>query len=101
MTKGDAALRTRLNRLLKNGCGRRVWPFATRDARKSFRRENFSLEKRREQKTSHRKRLRQRGAVCGVGAPLRCAPASPSSRLLASDPAALATAASHHFSAAC
>src|SRR6266511_3568671 len=31
------------------------------------------------------------GAVCGVAAPPRCAPASPSSRLLASDPAALAT----------
>src|SRR5213078_1157530 len=43
------------------------------------------------QKTSHRKRLRRRGAVCGVGAPLRCAEASPSSRLLASGPAALAT----------
>ena len=52
---------------------------------------NFSLEKRREQKASHRKRLRRRGAVCGVAAPLRCAPASPSSRLLASGPAALAT----------
>src|SRR5216683_7386539 len=32
-----------------------------------------------------------RGAVCGVAAPLRYAEASPSSRLLASDPAALAT----------
>src|SRR5947207_1424340 len=44
-----------------------------------------------EQKASHRKRLRRRGAVCFVGAPLRCAEASPSSRLLASGPAALAT----------
>src|SRR5437667_12207228 len=50
-----------------------------------------SQEPSREQKASHRKRLRRRGAVCGVGAPLRCAPASPSSRLLASGPAALAT----------
>src|SRR5712692_1742468 len=30
-------------------------------------------------------------AVCGVAAPPRCTEASPSSRLLASDPAALAT----------
>src|SRR5438477_5695962 len=45
----------------------------------------------REQKASHRKRLRRRGAVCFVGAPLRCAEASPSSRLLASGPATLAT----------
>src|SRR5260221_11340137 len=45
----------------------------------------------REQKASHRKRLRRRGPVCFVGAPLRCARASPSSRLLASGPAALAT----------
>src|SRR5437773_6456321 len=45
----------------------------------------------REQKASHRKGLRRRGAICGVAAPLRCAEASPSSRLLASDPAALAT----------
>src|SRR6266542_384330 len=84
------------SRLLKNGCGCRVWPFATRDARKTSRREDFSLEKRREQKASHRKRSRRRGAVCGVAAPLRCAPASPSSRLLASGLAALATPASHH-----
>src|SRR6266545_3062757 len=34
---------------------------------------------------------KSRGAVCGVAAPPRCAPASPSSRLLASGPAALAT----------
>jgi hypothetical protein len=54
-------------------------------------RDAFSLERRREQKASHRERLRRRGAVCGVGAPLRCAEASPSSRLLASGPAALAT----------
>src|SRR5438876_10046198 len=47
--------------------------------------------RRRERKASHRKRLRRRGAVCGVAASLRCAEASPSSRLLASDPAALAT----------
>ncbi len=62
------------------------------------RREDFSLEERREQKASHRKRLRRRGAVCGVGAPPRCAPASPSSRLLASDPAALATPPTPFFS---
>ena len=51
-----------------------------------------------EQKASHRKRLRRRGAVCGVVAPPRCAPASPSSRLLASDPAALATPPTPFFS---
>ncbi len=60
-----------LSRRLENGCGRRGWPVV--------------LE------ASHRKRLRRRGTVCGVAAPLRCAPASPSSRLLASSPAALAT----------
>src|SRR6266568_2503866 len=38
-----------------------------------------------------RRSRKPRGAVCGVAAPLRCAEASPSSRLLASDPAALAT----------
>ena len=58
------------------------------------------LESRRWQKASHRNRLRRRGAVCGVGAPLRCAPASPSSRLLASGPAALATPPTP-FSGAC
>src|SRR5712664_3751452 len=58
------------------------------------RRDVVWLEGRREQKASHRERLRRRGAVCFVGAPLRCTPASPSSRLLASDPAALATP--HH-----
>src|SRR6266498_1562534 len=36
-----------------------------------------------------RRSRKSRGAVCGVAAPPRCAPASPSSRLLASDPAAL------------
>src|SRR6266542_2471631 len=41
---------------------------------------------------------KSRGAVCGVGAPPRCAPASPSSRLLASDPAALATPPTPFFS---
>src|SRR6266511_4025041 len=60
--------------------------------------EDSSVEKRREQKASHRERLRRRGAVCGVAAPLRCAPASPSSRLLASDPAALATPPAPFFS---
>src|SRR6266536_375987 len=44
------------------------------------------------------KRLRRRGAVCGVAAPLRCAPASPSSRLLASGLAALATPPTPFFS---
>src|SRR6266536_6342098 len=63
-----------------------------------FRREDFSLRSRCEQKASHRKRLRRRGAVCGVAAPPRCAPASPSSRLLASDPAALATPPTPFFS---
>src|SRR6266498_4083057 len=62
------------------------------------RRENFSLEERREQKASHRERLRRRGAVCGVAAPPRCAPASRSSRLLASGPAALATPPTPFFS---
>src|SRR6266545_3585344 len=62
------------------------------------RREEFSLEKRREQKASHRKRLRRRRAVCGVASPPRCTPASPSSRLLASDPAALATPPTPFFS---
>ena len=62
------------------------------------RREDSSLGKRREQKASHRERLRRRGAVCGVAAPPRCAPASPSSRLLASDPAALATPPTPFFS---
>src|SRR6266511_4079250 len=61
-------------------------------------REDFSLKNRREQKASHRKRLRRRGAVCDVAAPPRCAPASPSSRLLASDPAALATPPTPFFS---
>src|SRR5216683_5305585 len=46
---------------------------------------------RREQEASHRKRLRRRGAICFVAAPPRCAEASPSSRRLASGPAALAT----------
>src|SRR5205809_7986416 len=55
------------------------------------REEMSSFSRRREQKASHRKRLRRRGAVCGVAAPLRCAEASPSSRLLASSSAALAT----------
>src|SRR6476620_4864491 len=32
----------------------------------------FSASKPGEQKASHRKRLRRRGAVCGVAAPLRC-----------------------------
>ena len=41
--------------------------------------------------------MRRRGAVCFVGAPLRCAPASPSSRLLASGPAALEAGASLTF----
>src|SRR6266498_6040620 len=86
------------SRLLKNGCGCRGWPFATRDAGDSLRQGCFSLEWHREQKASHRKRLRRRGAVCGVGAPPRCAPASPSSRLLASDPAALATPPTPFFS---
>jgi len=45
---------------------------------------------RREQKAVRPKALRRRGAVCGVAAPPRCAEASPSSRLLASDPAARA-----------
>src|SRR5450759_3366638 len=52
---------------------------------------SFSLPRCRGQKASHRRRLRRRGAVCGVGAPLRCAEASPSSRLFASGSAALAT----------
>src|SRR6266542_2158950 len=65
---------------------------------KLSRTEDFSLENRREQKASHRKRLRRRGAVCGVAAPLRCAPASPSSRLLASGLAALATPPTPFFS---
>src|SRR6266498_3584682 len=39
-----------------------------------------------------------RRAVCGGAAPPRCAPASPSSRLLASDPAALATPPTPFFS---
>src|ERR1700688_3877694 len=60
-------------------------------------RQPFALTSR-EQKASHRKRLRRRGAVCFVGAPLRCAPASPSSRLLASGPAALATPLTPFFS---
>src|SRR5207237_5787613 len=38
-----------------------------------------------------RRSRKPRGAVCGVAAPLRCTVASPSSRLLASDPTALAT----------
>src|SRR6266536_1210711 len=38
------------------------------------------------------------GAVCGVAAPPRCASASPSSRLLASGPAALATPPTPFFS---
>src|SRR6266404_3372306 len=38
-----------------------------------------------------RRSRKPRGAVCGVAAPPRCTEASPSSRLLASDPAALAT----------
>ena len=63
-----------------------------------FRREDFSLRSRCEQKASRRKRLRRRGAICGVAAPPRCAPASPSSRLLASDPAALATPPTPFFS---
>src|SRR6266542_3930604 len=63
-----------------------------------FRREDFSLRSRCEQKASHRKRLRRRRAVCGVAAPPRCAPAWPSSRLLASDPAALATPPTPFFS---
>src|SRR6266542_1506535 len=63
-----------------------------------FRREDFSLRSRCEQKASRRKRLRRRGAVCGVAAPLRCAPASPSSRLLASGLAALATPPTPFFS---
>src|SRR6266545_6833913 len=62
------------------------------------RREDFSLKNRHEQKASHRKRLRRREAVCGVAAPPRCAPASPSSRLLAYDPAALATPPTPFFS---
>jgi hypothetical protein len=33
-----------------------------------FRRNALALERGREQKASHRKRLRRRGAVCGVGA---------------------------------
>src|SRR6266542_6019324 len=91
--------------------GRRVWPFATRDAGDSLRGGGFSLERRREQKASHpdpkRGTLRspeppaderRRGAVCGVAAPPRCAPASPSSRLLASGPAALATPLTPFFS---
>jgi hypothetical protein len=45
--------------------------------------------------TAHRK---SRGAVCGVAAPPRCAPASPSSRLLASGLAALATPPTPFFS---
>src|SRR6266542_3998175 len=93
-----AFLQQPASRLLKNGCGRRVWPFATRDAGDSLRGGGFSLERRREQKARHRKRLRRRGAVCGVAAPPRCAPASPSSRLLASDPAALATPPTPFFS---
>src|SRR5438552_12096868 len=40
---------------------------------------------------SDRRSRKSRGVVCGVAAPLRCAEASPSSRLLASDPSALAT----------
>src|SRR5438876_7946111 len=40
---------------------------------------------------SDRRSRKSRGAVCFVGAPLRCAEASPSSLLLASGPAALAT----------
>ncbi len=38
-----------------------------------------------------RRSRKPRGAVCGVAAPPRCTEASPSSRLLASDPTALAT----------
>src|SRR6266545_5859978 len=45
-----------------------------------------------------RRSRKSRGAVCGVAAPPRCAPASPSSRLLASDPAALATPPTPFFS---
>src|SRR5437660_6637592 len=38
-----------------------------------------------------RRSRKARGSVCGVAAPPRCTEASPSSRLLASDPTALAT----------
>src|SRR6266540_6396548 len=72
--------------------------FCNSRRRKTSRREGFSLEKRREQKASHRKRLRRRRVVCGGVAPLRCAPASPSSRLFASGPPALATAPTPFFS---
>jgi len=65
---------------------------------RSSRREDFPLEKHREQKASHRKRLRRRGAVCGGAAPPRCTPALPSSRLLASGAAALATPPTPFFS---
>ena len=113
-----------LNRLLKNGCGCRVWPFATLAAQGGlFTVKTFS-SRRREQKASHTdpKRgtlrspgppadVRRRGAVCGVAAPPRWTNAdggpssppiprgrSPSSRLLASDPAALATPPTPFFS---
>src|SRR6266542_5468401 len=75
----------------KNGCGRRVGPFAHRGDQLGPNFLLFSSFRRREQKAVRPKGLRRRGAVCGVAAPPRCAPASPSSRLLASDPAALAT----------
>src|SRR5512144_2278390 len=69
-----------------------------RSTRGSLRTCAARLNKGSEQEASHRKRLRRRGAVCGVAAPPRCAPASPSSRLLASDPAALATPPTPFFS---
>src|SRR6266542_3485442 len=60
--------------------------------------EKTSLLKSVASKRPATKRLRRRGAVCGVAAPLRCAPASPSSRLLASGLAALATPPTPFFS---
>src|SRR5436309_5924426 len=65
--------------------------FCVRDAAKVDLSRKLKSLRRRDQKASHRKRLRRRGAVRGVAAPLRCAEASLSSRLLAYDPTALAT----------
>ena len=89
------------SRLLKNGCGRRVWPFANSDAGRSCLRRNFLALKASRAKgqppqavAAARGRLRRR----------RSSPMRPGIALVAPPcirPRGARNAASHPFSAAC
>src|SRR6266496_310833 len=90
----------------KNGCGRRVRLSAAGVRFANGGRESLDrglavrgpLKSLGCRSQRDRRSRKSRGAVCGVAAPPRCASASPSSRLLASDPAALATPPTPFFS---